>query len=85
MLYSLDRVLRKGGDSAFLRISTRAGRPEDENLEAVPYQDSTSPVSTLTRSQCALAVAKSAVRYCVTSRPETGHGLGFIVKAWDNV
>jgi hypothetical protein len=33
-LYSLDKVLRKGGDSAFWRISTRAGRPEDENLEA---------------------------------------------------
>jgi hypothetical protein len=34
VLYSVDRVLRKGGDSAFWRISARAGRPEDENLEA---------------------------------------------------
>lgn len=34
LLYSLDRVLRKDGDSAFWRICTRAGRPEDENLEA---------------------------------------------------
>jgi hypothetical protein len=30
--YPLDKVLRKGGDSAFWGISTRAGRPRDSNL-----------------------------------------------------
>jgi hypothetical protein len=34
VLYSLDKVVRKGGDSAFWRISTRAGRLRDVNLEA---------------------------------------------------